>query len=70
VRRPTTAAILLSLGLVASACGGSSSGSSGADVASDAGAGTEFTGTTIDGQQLALADYAGDDVLLWFWAPW
>lgn len=26
--------------------------------------------TTLDGATVDLADFAGQDVVLWFWAPW
>lgn len=30
----------------------------------------DFTAETVRGEQVAGADYAGQDVVLWFWAPW
>ncbi len=30
----------------------------------------QFTATALDGSRVAGADYAGRDVVLWFWAPW
>ena len=58
--------VLLALMLVASACGGSDSSASDVALAED---GT-FTATALDGEPLVQADYAGQDVMLWFWAPW
>lgn len=29
-----------------------------------------FTATTVDGGTFEGADYAGQDLMLWFWAPW
>jgi hypothetical protein len=29
-----------------------------------------FTAETIDGGTFDGADYAGQDLMLWFWAPW
>ncbi len=29
-----------------------------------------FTGTATDGTTFSGADVVGQDVLLWFWAPW
>lgn len=29
-----------------------------------------FSATTIDGRTVQGADYAGQDLLVWFWAPW
>ena len=59
-------ALALTLGLVAAACGGGGGSTSDVEVASD---GT-FTATALDGESVDLAALAGDDVLLWFWAPW
>ena len=30
----------------------------------------QFTSITSDGEAFDSLDYAGQDVLLWFWAPW
>lgn len=30
----------------------------------------DFTAETVRGEQVAGADYAGQDLVLWFWAPW
>jgi len=30
----------------------------------------EFVTTTVDGSTLDTGDYAGTDLVLWFWAPW
>lgn len=55
---------LLGLVVPASACGGSS----GPEVTlADDGS---FIATTVDGDEFALSDFAGQDVMLWFWAPW
>jgi hypothetical protein len=70
--------------LVAGACGdsGSSTEAEGAGSADDAvsadwseldGVDVEalaFTGATTDGTTFSGADVVGQDVLLWFWAPW
>jgi hypothetical protein len=31
-----------------------------------------FTGTatTLDGEEVDLADFAARDLVVWFWAPW
>ncbi len=43
------------------------------DPASD-GAGVDwplsFSGELVDGSQFDSGDYAGQDLVLWFWAPW
>lgn len=31
---------------------------------------TEVSLPTVDGGQLAFGDLAGQDTVLWFWAPW
>lgn len=31
---------------------------------------TEVSLSTVDGGQLAFGDLAGQDTVLWFWAPW
>lgn len=54
---------MLAATLALAACGGSSSE---IDVAAD---GT-FTAPTLSGETFDLADYAGQDVMLWMWAPW
>lgn len=30
----------------------------------------QFSVAAVDGPQVVGADYAGQDVALWFWAPW
>jgi len=30
----------------------------------------EFVTTRVDGSALDTGDYAGTDLVLWFWAPW
>lgn len=64
-------ALLAAFSLVAAACGGGD-GSTTASRAGqeDASSSLSFAATAIDGQEVALADYAGQDVMLWFWAPW
>jgi len=29
-----------------------------------------FSGGTVDGAEFEAGDYAGQDLVLWFWAPW
>lgn len=59
------AAFTLALGLVVAACGGGTSNPE-VSIASD---GT-FAATTVDGEAFTSTDFAGQDVMLWFWAPW
>jgi len=64
--------ILLSLGFALVAC------SNGTQGAIDAPASTptktasilDFTAPGLDGPEISGADYSGQDVALWFWAPW
>ncbi|MGI9603804.1 MAG: TlpA family protein disulfide reductase [Acidimicrobiales bacterium] len=60
--------IMVVLALAAVGCGGSDS--SGEATSTEPGSVPDFSGTTVDGQELVSADYAGQDVMLWFWAPW
>ncbi len=30
----------------------------------------DFSAASADGGTINMADYAGQDILLWFWAPW
>ncbi len=75
-RRAPLAAVALALALVASACGGSDVDTE-VEVGAAAGAADDataslFTGeaTTIDGETFDLATLAGEDLIVWFWAPW
>ncbi|MFA9565338.1 MAG: hypothetical protein ACERLM_11625 [Acidimicrobiales bacterium] len=70
---------ILAMVLVAGGCGDSAEGGDGAADAVSAdwseldGVDVEalaFTGTTTDGTTFSGADVVGQDVLLWFWAPW
>ncbi|MDH3705654.1 MAG: hypothetical protein OES57_06275 [Acidimicrobiia bacterium] len=60
--------VLVSVAVLAAACGGSDDG--GEATASGPDSAPDFSGTTIEGTELVSADYAGQDVILWFWAPW
>lgn len=67
-RRRIVVVVAVLTGLFASACGtggGASSGpvASAPDVLVD-----EFE--TLDGTTIDLASLQGEDVVLWFWAPW
>jgi hypothetical protein len=57
---------MVSLALALSACGGSGGSTSDIEVSADG----SFTATSLSGEPVALSDYAGQDVMLWFWAPW
>lgn len=58
-------AVLVGLGLLATACG---SGSSPSEDAGAAGAAEMIP--TADGGQIDLGSLEGTDTILWFWAPW
>jgi len=78
-------AMLASLALVATACGGSESvvaTQAPAEAATEAPTApaqaepsapepaTTLVSTTVDGGQIDFGSLAGQDVVLWFWAPW
>ena len=63
--------------LVLAACGGGSSGDTGTAEPADAPTGEVATGevatsalSLANGGTVELDSLAGQDVLLWFWAPW
>ncbi|MGI9610322.1 MAG: hypothetical protein ACR2NL_08495 [Acidimicrobiia bacterium] len=64
------ALVAAAIGLVAAAC---SSGSESVSSPSSTEAATEFLDVTVstsDGGQLEWGSLEGQDVVLWFWAPW
>ena len=61
-------AMVLALAFVAASCGGGDD--SGASFGAPDGTDRDFVATSLDGDEVALADYAGQDVMVWFWAPW
>lgn len=69
-------AVSLGLALTAAACGSDSASAPAATSAADAGAADAGAGVlalqapAADGSVIDLADYAGQDLVLWFWAPW
>ncbi len=79
--RSSVLALLVLLALIASACGSTATETTAAapadsateEVADGVSDGArllvgEFT--TVDGETVNLADYQGQDVVFWFWAPW
>lgn len=71
-------ALLMALALGAAACG-SSDGDTAAAAAPVAESETpaaqepsilELSAPAADGSTINLSDYAGQDLMLWFWAPW
>ena len=59
-------AVLVGLGLLATACGSGATPSE----ASGADAGAAEMIPTADGGQIDLGSLEGTDTILWFWAPW
>lgn len=74
----------MALALGAAACGSSDGGDAAApaadapqeETASADGGETapssvlDISASAVDGTALNLSDYAGQDLMLWFWAPW
>jgi hypothetical protein len=60
---------MASVALVATACG---NGSSSTEAAAPAAAewSHDFIGDTYGGGTIDAGDYEGQDLVLWFWAPW
>lgn len=68
------AAAAISLGIVAVACS-SDEGAVGVVAAppapsAETSATLQVSAPGADGTTIDLADYAGQDLMLWFWAPW
>lgn len=63
--RPPTA-LLLASALLLAACGGSDDE---AAVASDTEA-LDFVAPDVRGGQVVGSELAGQDLVIWFWAPW
>jgi cytochrome oxidase Cu insertion factor (SCO1/SenC/PrrC family) len=65
-------AAVLSLYVTACGAGEASTSPPGAGTAAHAGqqAAPDFSGTTIDGEQVSLAGFAGKPTILVFWASW
>lgn len=70
--RPLLAALVAAC--VLAACGGTDAGDQvvGGDAGPDP-ADTDlldFEATAVDGSTVDVADFAGEDLVVWFWAPW
>lgn len=71
-------ALFAALALIATACGGSgdstdvASTSGDTEETADAGGSAEgsLVASTVTGGQIDFASLEGQDVVLWFWAPW
>ena len=66
VPRLRLVASLVAIALAVGACGGSG----GAEVAAADGDELDFVAPDVRGGQVAGADFAGQDLVIWFWAPW
>lgn len=68
-RRRLARRAVLALAVAAlAACGGGSG--SGETTATGDGGLPALAAPTIAGDTIDLADYAGEDLVVWFWAPW
>lgn len=67
LRRRPLPAVLLLLGLLASACGGGTASTVGTG---DARPQLVDEFPTLAGETIDLESLQGQDVVLWFWAPW
>lgn len=63
-----SAAGVIALAIIASACGGATDSVATAPAATAAQ--PELIAETIDGQQIDFVDMLDEDAVLWFWAPW
>jgi thiol-disulfide isomerase/thioredoxin len=81
VRRPASVAALSALALVLAACGSAVDETAASDPTSSAADGDSpdavegghplsFQAVTTDGADFDASELAGQDVVLWFWAPW
>lgn len=64
---------LVAAALALAACGSGDGGTAAAD--GDTGSVPEadllsFEAETIGGETVDVSDYAGSDLVIWFWAPW
>lgn len=69
--RAALVGIFVVLGLFATSCGGGSTDSvTTTDQAAAPTAEASLIASTVDGGQIDFASLEGQDVVLWFWAPW
>lgn len=61
--------VFVALALVASACGGGEEGGATTTPERELPR-TFFVADTVGGGQIDLGDLQGQDIVLWFWAPW
>ena len=69
--------LFVAVGLLGVACGGSDgeeAATPGMDAPTDTDGATtwphDFVAATVDGGMIDAGEYAGQDLVLWFWAPW
>ncbi len=67
--RSRLAALVVTAGLVLAACGGDNDGSATQTDPRDASL-LDFEAAAVDEQVVDVGEYAGTDLVIWFWAPW
>lgn len=71
MRFPRLLTLVAALALLGAACGGSGdSSTSAADGSGPDEQAATFTAPLLGGGELASSSFAGQDTVLWFWAPW
>lgn len=60
--------LVVTLAAIGGACGGSDTAAVPGGEADDGP--PVFVATTVDGRTIDAGDYEGQDLVLWFWAPW
>ena len=68
--RVLLAGLLLAIAVGAGACGSSSTDNEAASPADAASTPLADEFATIDGESIDLGSLEGQEVVLWFWAPW
>ena len=70
LRRPDLPRLLAPLLLILSACGGGDDTETGSGDGGPGGWPHDFSADLIGGGIFDAGDYEGQDLVLWFWAPW
>ena len=61
--------LLIALALLLGACGASGEDAK-SQSSTDEATPISFTSPAVGGGEIKAADYAGRDLVLWFWSPW